>query len=61
MTQEQNIREYLQRARQAEAWAAAVDDAFLKQQWLTIATSYRALAKARHPSGAPDMPSRLNL
>jgi hypothetical protein len=36
---------YLERARQAEHWAALFAEGDLRNSWLTIAAEYRALAK----------------
>jgi hypothetical protein len=41
------FQEYVQRAQEAEAQAASVQDGLQKKQWLGIANGYRNLAQAR--------------
>jgi hypothetical protein len=47
MSQDQNVRDYLRQAEEAEAWAGAETEPFLKQSWLKIAQEYRLLAQSR--------------
>jgi hypothetical protein len=47
MSQDQNVRDYLRQAEEAEARAEAETEPFLKQSWLKIAQEYRLLAQSR--------------
>ena len=58
-----DLKEFMDRAREAEAWAGIVPDAALRAQWIEIAASYRIRARERLgillnpamvPSRAPD-------
>jgi hypothetical protein len=41
------VRECIERARAADAWAAMVPDAALRAQWIEIADAYRSRARER--------------
>ena len=47
MVGDQQTREYIQRAVEAEGCAAIASDEFLKKKWREIANGYRNLAQAR--------------
>jgi len=47
MADEELAGQYLERATEAEAWAAICPDAVLKENWLGIAFDYRRLAQVR--------------
>jgi len=47
MVGDQQTREYIQRAVEAEGCAAIAGDEFLKKKWREIANGYRNLAQAR--------------
>jgi hypothetical protein len=47
MLQDQTVQDYLRQAEEAEAWAEAESEPFLKQSWLKIAQEYRLLAQSR--------------
>ena len=41
------LKEFMDRAREAEAWAAIVPDATLRAQWIEIAAGYHTMARER--------------
>ena len=41
------LKEFMDRAREAEAWAGMVPDAALRAQWIELAASYHAMARER--------------
>ena len=41
------LKEFMDRAREAEAWAGIVPDAALRAQWIEIAAGYHARARER--------------
>ena len=63
MSQDQTVQDYLRQAEEAEAWAEAESEPFLKQSWLKIAREYRLLAQSRMTSltakGMMEQPSPL--
>jgi hypothetical protein len=59
------LKEFMDRAREAEAWAGIVPDPELRAQWIEIAAGYRTMARERLgillnpaasmvPGGVPD-------
>jgi hypothetical protein len=59
------VKEWMERAREAEAWAGMVPDARLRAQWIEIADGYHMRARSRletllNPAGsvAPSIPSQ---
>ena len=47
MSHDENVREYLRQAEEAESWAEASPEPSLRQSWLKIAQEYRLLAQSR--------------
>ena len=41
------VKEWMERAREADAWAGMVPDATLRAQWIDMAAGYRAMARER--------------
>jgi hypothetical protein len=62
-TVDAEIKECMERAREADAWAGMVPDATLRAQWIEMAAGYRTMARARleallNPTASVPPPAR---
>jgi hypothetical protein len=51
------VEQFIERAKEADAWADAAPNAFIEWQWREIASAYRSLAQVRLLSLKSEPPS----